>query len=156
MPADPEGSFARCTLPVVRFPDESCVMESSNIVKKLEAMVPNPTLRTDIMLQQQAQNIIDQMIFPMAPYVFRRVHDRLVTEGEMQWIRTDREKRACQMLGRDRISQQERGGAALSSGMCQLSDFLAIHKQDGGAFVLGSEPWKVVVLLRGAGPCFIE
>lgn len=144
-------------MPVVRFPDGSYVMDSSKIVEKLEAAHPDPSLQLNDALQQQAQEALTKILFPMVAFVFLRVHGKVVTEGEMDWFRTDREQRACQMLGRDHISleewERESGGEeafkASEPGMERLSKLLEEHKKDGGPFVLGSEPCYTDLMVVG-------
>ena len=157
IPPNPEGSFAKYTAPVVKFPDGSYVMESSDIVKKLEAECPEPSLRLDDALQQKAQDVSNQVIFPMVAFIFSRVHSDIITDEEKGWFRNDRESRACAMLGRDRITleewDQEAGGAQafdkLGPGLEQLSKFLKEHKQDDGPFILGSKPCYADLIVAG-------
>ena len=157
IPPNPEGSFAAYTAPVVRFLDGSYIMESSDIAKKLEATHPEPSLRLDDALQEQAQDVFNQVIFPMAAFIFSRVHHVIITDEEKDWFREDRERRARAMLGRDRITleewDQEAGGVDafknLGPGMEQLAKFLKEHKQDDGPFILGSKPCYTDLIIAG-------
>jgi glutathione S-transferase len=122
-------------------------MESTSIAQKLEFTCPTPSLHLNDSLERKAQEISNQIIFPMAAFLFNRIYSQIVTEPEMEWFRTDRESRVSKMLSRDHITleewEREAGGKATfeasEPGMAELSKFLKEHKQDDGPFVLGSE-----------------
>lgn len=132
-------------------------MESADIVKKLEKACPEPSLRLDDELQQKAQDVANQLIFPAVAFIFRRIYSDQITDEEKDWFRNDRETRARAWLNRDHITleewDQEAGGAAalngLQPGMEQLSKFLKEHKKDDGPFVLGSVPCYADLIIVG-------
>lgn len=157
IPPNPEGSFAKYTAPVVRFPDGSYVMESGDIAQKLDVTSPEPSLRLDDALQKQAQDVCNQLIFPMVAFIFSRVHSEIITDEEKAWFRNDRETRARAMLKRDSITLEEwdREAGGMSAikgcepGMEQMSKFLKEHKQDDGPFILGRKACYADLIIAG-------
>lgn len=132
-------------------------MESSQIIERLEAACPTPSLRLNDELQQKAQDISNQIIFPMVAFLFNRIYSHVITEEEKEWFRKDRESRAAAMLGRDHISleewERETGGKASfkasEPGMAELSKFLKEYKKDYGPFILGSQVCYADLLVVG-------
>ena len=105
-------------------------------------------LRLDDALQQKAQDVCNQTVFPMVAFIFNRAYSDIITDEEKEWLRKDRETRGSAMMGRDHITLEEwyreAGGKealfkASEPGMAELSKFLKEHKKDDGPFVLGSE-----------------
>ena len=148
-------------VPIVRFPDGALIMESSDVAKKLETC-PGPSLRLDDDLQKKAQDISNQIIFPMVAFLFYRIYNDVITEEEKDWFRKDREGRAAIMLGRDKISledwEKEAGGKASFTnsepGMAELSKFLKENKKDDGPFISGSEACYADLMVVGIARFF--
>lgn len=135
---------------------------TSNIVEKLEAACPTPSLHLDDSLQQKAQDISNQIIFPVVAWMFNRIYSEIITEEEKEWFRKDRESRGSAMMGRDHISleewEKETGGKgsfeASEPGMAKLSKLLRDHKRDNGPFILGSQVCYADLMVGGLAEAF--
>ena len=73
-------------------------MDSSAIAQRLETEHPSPSLNLDPDLEQQMQTVSGKIIFAIVPWLMIRVYSNIITEGERDWFRRDREGRAGMTL----------------------------------------------------------
>lgn len=141
MPPNPQGTaIADYTLPVLRFPDGSLIMNSKDIVPKLELLHPEPSLHLQTGLQDELLPILGKIVSPLMAWVFPKVRRNILTEGSDAWFKQDRERR---MGMPEEQYEREKGGEeawkTAEPGFQELTQLLKAHKKDEGPFILGSQ-----------------
>ena len=138
--ANPPGSWADYTLPVLRFADGSYVMDSANIVQKLESAYPEPSLRLDAELGKQTQGAMGAYAYPLMPVFMPRLRRDVQREDSSDWIKADRERRFG--MPEEQL-EKEKGGEeawrkAEPAGK-KFEAFMKEQKKDDGPFLQGSK-----------------
>jgi glutathione S-transferase len=155
---------ARYTLPAIQLPNGCCIMDSSRIAIELEKTYPNPPLKSDSELFDQAQDILRRVAWPLYPEIAVPIRDNLLTEyGKPHWVEA-REKLFGMSI--DEVHRTKGGqGAwdAAQAGLDRLDHLMSTHKEDDGPFLLGSSAstadFVIVAFLaaaKAAGPEIFE
>lgn len=139
IPPNPEGAFAEYTVPVVKFPDGSYIMDSTAIVPRLEAVNPEPPLPLELDLLKELEPINGKVLGPLVPLIMPAVRRDVLCKESDAWFKKDRERR----LGApEEVYEREKGGEVAwkgaEPGQQQLASFLKAQKRDEGPFILGS------------------
>lgn len=126
------------TIPAVRLPDESYVMESSKISRKIDALYPEPTVDLDSPLQAVVQRALNKIMTRLAPVLVPRMPRETLSGVSIQYHRQARHKTFGMSLEQfeDRFS-----GAAWQKAdpfLRQLADILKANPE--GPFCHGATP----------------
>lgn len=116
-------------------------MDSAAIAEKLDSLYPDPPLRLNSGLEQEAQRAIMAVFVPLIPYVAAIGVDKLVAPEDVEWFKTDRAARFG-MTVTELISPKDPDTAfsGAKEGFEDCKRVLTVHKHDKGPFILGSLP----------------
>ena len=139
IPPNPQDDWADYTVPTVRLPDGSYVMNSISIVEKLEAMYPEPSLHLETNLHEEANTASMEVVIALLPDLQVNYLRDWLQEPSLSWFAEDRERRfgmTCEELA------EQKGGntawPAAEAGLKKLQNLLVAHKRDEGPFLMGS------------------
>ncbi|CAK3737246.1 Hypothetical predicted protein [Lecanosticta acicola] len=142
LPPNPKPNWADYTVPMVRFPDGSFVMDSAQIAPKLEALQPEaPSLLLNRSLEEEVQKALNEGFMPVFPSLCRRLCERVVAGEDGEWFEKDRAARFGMSLAE--LEAQKGGDSAWEAarpGLQKLCAVLKKYKKDEGPFCLGSQP----------------
>lgn len=140
LPPNTSGQGSPYTLPTLRLPDGTYIMDSLAIAEKLETLHPSPSLHLDNNLHNALGPIIGRISLPLIPIFMPRIGRDIVPESAADYFHETRSKRFGMPL--DELEKQKGGEQAWQAarpGIEGLKAFMSAHKQDEGPFVLGSE-----------------
>ena len=139
--AHPPGSWSKYSVPTVRFPDGTYVMDSAAIAKELESRYPDPSLKLNPDLEAEAQGAMGEvfmaLVVPLMPYA-----TDIVSLEDMEWFKKDRAGRFGMTVEdafnreKDPVPHLEAAKPAFE----KVAQVLTAHKLDQGPFILGSVP----------------
>ena len=125
------------SVPTVKLPDGTIVMDSAKIAPALEKLKPEPSLHLDQELQGKLQAILMKAVGPLSAVFMPRLARDVIDEESVANFREVRQKRFGMSLEE---VEQTRGGdmawKAAEPSIMDLKAFLAEHKRDEGPFVL--------------------
>lgn len=131
--------MAPYTLPVVRFPDNTYVMGSLLIARKIEALYPEPTAVLDSQQEAEIQPALNKIILRLAPVLAPRMPRETLPSVTAQYYIKVREKN----FGMSLVEYEDRfgGDAAWQRADPFLRQLATILKaDDSGPFCLGAMP----------------
>ena len=138
--SNPPGSWSEYSVPTVRFPDGSYVMDSAAIAKELEVRYPQPSLKLNPNLENEAQAAMGEVFMALVPFLLQFVNN-LVAPEDLDWFKADRAKRFGMTV--EEAFETERDPApifeAAKSGFEKCRSVLRAHKVVQGPYILGSE-----------------
>lgn len=138
---NPPGSWSDYSIPTVRFPDGSYLMDSAAIATELEARYPTPSLRLDPRLEKEAQDAIAEVFMRLVPYMLPYAPNMVAPE-DVEWFKADRARRFGTTVEEAFDVEKDAAPylAAAGPGFEKCAKVLQEHKVDQGPFILGSEP----------------
>lgn len=140
----PEGApgppVSRYTVPAMQLPDGTAVMDSANIVKKLEELHPEPSLHLENDLHNKVLQVFGPLMAPLMAVCYPRIQrDILLLETVPSWTA---KKEAGFGMSIEELEKTKGGETAWKSaepGLEGMRKFLKVHKKDEGPFVCGSK-----------------
>lgn len=138
IPATAE-SASGWSIPAVRLPDDSYVMDSRKIADALEALQPKPSLRLDGDHVERTQAAVIQTAQALIHIAFPRIPELLLNPSSAEYFRITREKRFGMPLTELAKSNMagEPAWVKAEIGLRKLIRILYEHAD--GPFVLGKE-----------------
>ena len=138
--ANEAGKGSPYTLPTISLPDQTPVMDSAVIAPALENLQPEPGLHLETGLQDQAQQVLGQMVFPLLPIIMPLIARNIIPEKHLDyWLEKRRLTFGMPLDEFERQKGGEQAWKAAEPGFAALKEFLTKHKRDQGPFVLGSQ-----------------
>lgn len=140
IPANPPDDFAPYTVPFVKFPDGSYLMDSLTIVKRLEAEHPEPALPLETELAKAVSAANSKVVAPLWAILLAGIRRGVVSPGSDEWFKKDRERRMGQP---EEVFASEQAKAqafkAAEPRQAEVAAFLEQCKKDDGPFLRGSQ-----------------
>lgn len=125
-------------------------MESTAIAAEIEARYPEPSLRLDSKLQQEAQTAIDQVFIALVPALLPGTTS-LVAAEDLEWFKADRAQRIGMTIEQAFEPQKDvsRHYAAVQPGFDACTKVLRDYKEEPGPFILGGKPCFADFIIAG-------
>lgn len=131
---NPEGT--QYTIPAIRFPDGTCMMDSRKIATELEKRFPEPSFHLDAPELPQVQKSVIEAFESLRPAVLVKVPAALLTPRSAEYFERTRKERFGVSLAQ---WEKEKGGErAWKEAEPALKDLGALLKAKGGPFILGT------------------
>lgn len=149
IPPTAENSPSGWSIPAVRMPDGSYIMDSRKIADALESMKPEPSLRLDSGYVDRVQTAVLDTMKPLAPVIMPRIPEMVLNPSSAEYFRTTRAKRFGMPL--EEFAKSEQSGEVAwkgaEPGLREIAKILREHAD--GPFVLGKEPSYADLVLAG-------
>ncbi|XMA10847.1 hypothetical protein WAI453_003638 [Rhynchosporium graminicola] len=126
------------TIPTVRVPDGTYIMDSKLIVARLEKDYPTPSLYLDSPILEEMQPIIGKIAGPLRPVWQPRVPINLLGERCSEYFHRTREEKLGNSLVQ--FAKEEGGEEAWVEALPAVKELGVLLKRNGGPFVLGKTP----------------
>lgn len=149
LPPTADNSPSGYSIPAVRMPDGSYIMDSRNIADALEALKPEPSLRLNSGYVERTQEAVLATQKALAPNVMPRIPERLLNPRSEEYFRATRAKRFGMPL--EELARSPMAGEkAWESAKPSIDELIAIlHEHEDGPFVLGKTPSYADLILAG-------
>ncbi|PPJ52397.1 hypothetical protein CBER1_09778 [Cercospora berteroae] len=148
---NPQPNWSDYSIPTVRFPDGTVVMDSEKIIPKIEELYPSPSLhldRTDIIDAVKAAS--GKVFYPLMSWFFPKVQSRILVEEDIAWFEEDRGRRfGMSMADLEKSKSEEDCFEAAKPGFEMMEKLLTDFKKDDGPFIMGKEMCFGDLLLVG-------
>lgn len=149
LPPTADNSPSGYSIPAVRMPDGSYIMDSRNIADALEALKPEPSLRLDSGYVERTQEAVLATHKALAPNVMPRIPERLLNPRSAEYFAATRAKRFGMPLEQLATSPLA-GKKAWENAKPSIDELVAIlHEHEDGPFVLGKTPSYADLILAG-------
>ncbi|KAF2726291.1 hypothetical protein K431DRAFT_299380 [Polychaeton citri CBS 116435] len=140
---------AEYSIPTVRLPDGTYIMDSMPIALALEKQYPTPSLRLDNSYTERVQKLIVKTRTAIAPEAMPKVPRNLLNEESAKYFEETRAKRFGMPLAE--LGKSEKAGEtawkAVASAMDEAKALLAEHPE--GPYVEGNEVSYADFVLAG-------
>lgn len=138
---NPPGSWSEYSVPTIRLPDGSYMMDSAVIAEKLESLYPAPSLHLNSTLEHEAQAAMMKVFVPLVPYLLAIATNKLVAPQDLDWFKSDRASRFGMTIEEYETEKDpDIAYAGAKPGFEECKQVLTVHKKDEGPFILGSVP----------------
>ncbi|KAI4122839.1 MAG: hypothetical protein LQ338_005591 [Usnochroma carphineum] len=139
VPANPEGTtnYTPYTVPTIRFPDGTYVMDSRKIASALEERYPSPPLHLSAPELAKIEELVPALIAPLGGVTLPKVPRNLLNERSAQYFNETRSKRFGMPL--DQFEREKGGDAQWEEVRPTITQVGELLKKKGGPFVLGEE-----------------
>lgn len=128
--------MAAYTIPTVKFPDSSYLMDSAPISHRLESLYPSPPLHLSSPSVPQAEAIVQELMEALSGETLICSPLNILNDVSAEYFRARREERVGMPLEKYR---EERGGEkAWEAATPVLKQMGEILKKEEGPFVLGT------------------
>ena len=98
------------TIPTVKFPDGTYLMDSRKIVERVEKEHPEPSIHLDSPTLAKLEEIMPRIMGPLRPIYFTTVPERLLNEERVPYWQETRSKLAGMPL--DQLNREKGGQVA--------------------------------------------
>ncbi|KOS19318.1 hypothetical protein ESCO_001411 [Escovopsis weberi] len=128
--------LAAYTIPVVRFPDGTHVMDSGRIADAIEARYPEPSIRMDSPYVAKVEELMTQIVPSIFGLFVNRVPERLLNTVSADYFRPTREQRVGMPL--DQYEKVAGGQIAIDKARPFIQQLTALLGENaGGPFFMG-------------------
>ncbi|KAF7191996.1 Glutathione S-transferase-like protein ustS [Pseudocercospora fuligena] len=128
------------TLPTIRLPDGTFIMDSAKIGPVLEEKYPENSLHLDTEMHLKAQAALGQVAPPLLGVLFPMIMRRMIPEDVVPTWRARREAGFGMTVEEFEAAKGgEKAWEAVKPGLENMSKFLKENKKDEGPFILGSQ-----------------
>ena len=132
----PNAEGTPYTIPAIRFPDGSCMMDSRKIATELEKRFPEPSMHLDAPELRQVEETITKCFSPLRNTFLPKVPGALLNPVSAEYFERTREERFGMPLAQ---LDKERGGEiGWKEAEPALQELGALLRAKGGPFVLGN------------------
>ncbi|KAL8889401.1 MAG: hypothetical protein Q9215_003337 [Flavoplaca cf. flavocitrina] len=135
-PNPPSLSSIPYTVPTIRLPNGSYVMDSKNIAAILEEKYPDPPLHLDSPQLAKAEEILPQLFMPLRGILLPGIGRNLMTEESLPYFSESRSKKYGSLEQMERELSGEKQWEEPKPAMREIA---ALIEETGGPFVLGRE-----------------
>ena len=132
---EPNADGKPYTIPTVRFPDGTYVMDSYKIATELERRYPSPSLRLDTPVLEETQKQVLNLVLPLRGVFPIRILENIVNPRSAEWVERKREEDFG--LSWDEIARTYGGEDAWTKAEPASRALGDILKAEGGPFALG-------------------
>ncbi|KAH7196652.1 putative glutathione S-transferase [Fusarium flagelliforme] len=137
VPANP--ATGTWTIPTVKFPDGTYIMDSDKILERIEKDYPEPSVHKDSPVLPKLFAIMPKIMGALRPVYFTHVPGRILDEKSQPYWYETRAKMAGQPL--DELYQKEGGQSAWDNAKPHVHEVEALLKENSeGPFFLGKTP----------------
>ncbi|KAM5355337.1 hypothetical protein ACJ41O_001983 [Fusarium nematophilum] len=127
------------TIPTVKFPDGTYLMDSRKIVERVEKEHPEPSVHLDSPVLARLEEIMPRLMPPLRPVYFTTVPERLLSEESVGYWHETRSKMVGMPL--DQLNKEKGGQQAWDAAQPVLHEVEALLKESSdGPFFLGKTP----------------
>ncbi|KAL8950996.1 MAG: hypothetical protein Q9222_002994 [Ikaeria aurantiellina] len=133
IPPNPDGT--PYTVPAVRFPDGTHVMDSINVAHELEKRYPTPSLHLDSPLLKKITEWMPTLFQPLAPVVMPKIPRNLLNPDSVTYFEETRSKRFGMPL--DQFERDHGGDEAWEKAAPAFKEVGELLKAHGGPFLMG-------------------
>ncbi|CAM1504384.1 Fc.00g019750.m01.CDS01 [Cosmosporella sp. VM-42] len=132
----PNESTGTWTIPTVKFPDGSYVMDSRKIVNRIEKEYPEPSVHLDSPVLAKLEATMPGIMGALRPIYFLAVPRNILNEGSLNYWYETRAKTAGMPL--DQLEKEKGGQQAWDAAQPVLHEVEALLKENtDGPFFLG-------------------
>ncbi|TKW58637.1 hypothetical protein CTA1_9279 [Colletotrichum tanaceti] len=131
------SQIALFTCPAVRFPDGTYVMNSANIIKRIEADYPEPSLHTDSEVLQQMYDLLGETFDALYPVLLPVAPRDILSKKSAAYFWETRAARFGMTL--DELEEAQGGEPAWAKAKESLEKTAALLNKTEGPFFLGHE-----------------
>lgn len=127
------------TIPTVKFPDGTWLMDSRKIAEAIEARFPSPSANLQSPFQARMEELINPLIFTVFGLVIKEIPDNLLNESSEEYWNDDR----ADLVGMniDKFAEAKGGQNALDAARDSLEKITALYKENSdGPFLEGKDP----------------
>ncbi|KAJ4137420.1 hypothetical protein NW768_003007 [Fusarium equiseti] len=137
VPANP--ATGTWTIPTVKFPDGTYIMDSAKILERIEKDYPEPSVHKDSPVLAKLFAIMPKIMGALQPVYFTHVPGRILSEKSQPYWYETRSKVAGQPL--DELYQKKGGQSAWDNAKPHVQEVEALLKENSeGPFFLGKTP----------------
>ncbi|KAL8669109.1 MAG: hypothetical protein Q9168_006290 [Polycauliona sp. 1 TL-2023] len=149
IPPNPSSPGSRpYTVPAIRFPDGTYVMESKNIAVSLEEKYPSPSLHLDSPQLAKIEALLPQLFIPLRGVVTPKIGRNLMTQESEPYFYKSRAEKFGMPL--DQMDREMSGEKQWEEARPVIREVAALIEEKGGPFVLGREVSYADFILVGA------
>ncbi|KAL8851860.1 MAG: hypothetical protein Q9221_003286 [Calogaya cf. arnoldii] len=149
IPPNPPSPYSPpYTLPTIRFPEGSYVMDSKNIAASLEEKYPSPPLHLDSPQVAKIEALLPQLLVPMRGILIPKIGRTLLNQESVPYFHETRSKMFGMPL--DQMDRELGGDAQWEEAKPVIREFAALLEENGGPFVFGAEVSYADFILVGA------
>ncbi|KAK7542558.1 uncharacterized protein J3D65DRAFT_220487 [Phyllosticta citribraziliensis] len=136
-PNDPSSNPVPYSIPTVRLPDGTYIMDSQKIIVELEKLQPEPSLHIDSDVLPRVQELMPQIMGALVGVFMPRTPRVLLADVSATYFEDTRKVRFGMPLSQ---LEKEKGGApAWEAAKEPLQKMAALLNQQSGPFFLGNE-----------------
>lgn len=147
--ATADNSPSGYSIPTVRLPDGSYLMDSRKIAGVLEVLQPEPSLRLDSGYVERVQSAVLTIHQGLAPMTITRVPDVLLNPSSADYFRETRKERFGMSLS-ELAKSDKSGEAAWGKAKPGIQEVISIlHEHQQGPYVLGETASYADLILAG-------
>lgn len=147
--ATADNSPSGWSIPAVRMPDGTYIMDSRKIADALEELKSEPSLRLNSGYVERTQKAVLDTHQALAPTVMPRVPELLLNPVSADYFRETRKKRFGMPLSELEKSPKAGEAAWESAGPTLQALVEMLNEHNSGPFVLGEEPSYADLILAG-------
>lgn len=158
-PPKPSGApgppVSRYTVPAIKFPNGTAIMDSANIALKLEELQPEPGLHLENGLHDELMKVFGAMMMPLMaicyPCIQRNI---LLPETVRGWTAKKEANFGMSLQELEETKGGEKAWEAAQPGLEMMRRFLREKKRDEGPFVEGKRVSYVDFWVASMGESF--
>ncbi|KAK4504550.1 hypothetical protein PRZ48_005466 [Zasmidium cellare] len=147
-PNEPGVAWCDYSVPAIRLPDGTHLMDSLKIARKLDELHPTPSLHLDTDVFEKTSAVTAKLGGPLLPVFMPIIGREIVLEEDAEWFETDRsQKFGMSMAEFERTKGGELAWEKTGEGMEMLRGLLRENPE--GPFILGQEASYGDLMLLG-------
>ncbi|KAK1997649.1 hypothetical protein LX36DRAFT_608346 [Colletotrichum falcatum] len=131
------NQVALFTCPTVQFPDETYVMNSAKIIKRIEADCPEPSLHLDSEVLQQMYDLLSQTFESLGPVILVIAPRDILNKRSAEYFSRTREKIYGMPL--EELEKKQGGELAWAKAKESLEKTAALLNRTEGPYFLGDK-----------------
>ncbi|KAI4272413.1 MAG: hypothetical protein L6R38_006617 [Xanthoria sp. 2 TBL-2021] len=136
------------TVPAIRLPDGTYIMDSKNIAASLEEKYPDPPLHLDSPQLAKVGEIFGRLLMPMRGILIPKIVRNLLNPESVPYFHESRSKQFGMPL--EQLDKELGGDAQWEEAKPIIREIAALIEEGGGPFVLGGEVSYADFILVGA------
>ncbi|KAI4226302.1 MAG: hypothetical protein L6R36_003293 [Xanthoria steineri] len=136
------------TVPAVRLPDGTYIMDAKKIAASLEKTYPDPPLHLDSPQLAKVEDLFSRLLVPMRGILSPKISRNLLNPESMSYFHESRSKQLGMPL--EQAEKELGGDAQWEETKPIFREIAALIEENGGPFVLGGEVSYADFILVGA------
>ncbi|KAF4494680.1 glutathione S-transferase [Fusarium agapanthi] len=127
------------TIPTIKFPDGEYIMDSNNILERVEKDHPEPSVHKDSPVLAKLFSIMPNIMSALRPVYFYTVPNNILSEKSIPYWHETRSKMAGQPI--EELHKEKGGQQAWDNAKAHIQEVEALLKENSeGPFFLGKTP----------------